>query len=58
MAKTPAGELKTTLSAVGFNAQVELGTNAPKQRVILYQPEYDHEGYIKSFKQVGMMELN
>jgi hypothetical protein len=58
VANTLAGELKTMLSAAGFKAQVEPGTNAPKQRVIFFRPEYDHDGYIKSFKQVGVMELN
>ena len=54
MASTLAGELKTMLSAAGVKA----GPNAPKQRVILYHPEYDDEGYIKSFKPVEVMELN
>ena len=58
VANTLAGELKTMLSAAGGKAQVEHGTNAAKQRVILYRPEYDHEGFIKSFKQAGVMELN
>jgi hypothetical protein len=58
VANTLAGELKTMLSAAGGRAQVEHGTNAAKQRVILYRPEYDHEGFIKSFKQAGVMELN
>jgi len=58
VANTLAGELKTMLSAAGGRAQVEHGTNAAKQRVILFRPEYDHEGFIKSFKQVGVMELN
>jgi hypothetical protein len=58
VANTLAGELKTMLSAAGVKAMAETGTNAPKQWVILYRPEYDHEGYIKSFKQVGEMELN
>lgn len=58
VANTLAGELKTILSAAGVKAQVEPGTNAPQQRVILYRPKYDDEGYIKSFKQVGVMELN
>jgi hypothetical protein len=58
VANTLAGELKTMLSAAGVKAQVEPGTNAPKQRVILFRPEYDHEGFIKSFKQVGIMELD
>jgi hypothetical protein len=58
VASTLAGELKTMLSAAGGKAQVEHGTNAAKQRVILYRPEYDHEGFIKSFKQAGVMELN
>jgi hypothetical protein len=58
VANTLAGELKTMLSAAGVKALVEPGTNAPKQQVILFRPEYDHDGYIKSFKQVGVMELN
>jgi hypothetical protein len=58
VANTLAGELKTMLSTAVVKAQVEPGTNAPKERVILYRPEYDHDGFIKSFKQVGMMELN
>jgi hypothetical protein len=58
VANTLAGELKTMLSAAGGKAQVEHGTNAAKQRVILFRPEYDHEGFIKSFKQAGVMELN
>jgi len=58
VANALAGELKTMLSAAGVKAMAETGTNAPKERVILYRPEYDHEGYIKSFKQVGLMELN
>ncbi len=58
VANTLAGELKTMLSVAGVKAQVEPGTNAPKQRVIFFRPEYDDEGYIKSFKQVGIMELN
>jgi hypothetical protein len=58
VANTLAGELKTILSAAGVKAMVEPGTNAPKQRVILFRPEYDHDGYIKSFKQVGLMELD
>ena len=58
VANTLAGELKTMLSAAGVKAQVEPGTNAPKQRVIFFRPKYDDEGYIKSFKQVGIMELN
>jgi hypothetical protein len=58
VANTLAGELKTMLSAAGVKAMTGAGTNAPKQRVILYRPEYDDGGYIKSFKQVGVMELN
>jgi len=58
VANTLAGELKTILSAAGLKALTDTGTNAPKQRVILYRPKYDDDGYIKSFKQVGAMELN
>jgi hypothetical protein len=58
LANTLAGELKTMLSAAGLKALTDTGTNAPKQRVILFRPEYDHDGYIKSFKQAGVMELN
>jgi hypothetical protein len=58
VASTLAGELKTMLSAAGVKAMTGAGTNAPKQRVILYRPEYDDEGYIQSFKQAGVMELN
>ena len=58
LANTLAGELKTMLSAAGVKAMAETGTNAPKQRVILYRPEYDDEGYIQSFQPVKVMELN
>ena len=53
-----SGGIETILSAEGVEALTDTGTNAPIQRAILYRPKYGDEGYIKSFKQVGVMELN
>jgi len=60
MANTLAGQLQTILSAAEgtgpFRVQATNAASAPQLRVILFQPVFDRNGYIESFKEVGATE--
>ena len=57
VANTLAGQLQTILSAAKGTGSFKLAAGTSNTRVILYRPIFDRNGYLESFKEVGVTEM-